>query len=97
MNSSKMAALGLLGVSTVAGAAPGGGQSYSFAIERARGSLYNPWTGSDDPVELRSFVGSGARAGDFVAPTIRIAPGERLTVDLDKTGVTSIAASTAWR
>jgi FtsP/CotA-like multicopper oxidase with cupredoxin domain len=28
-------------------------------------------------------VGSGARPGDFVAPTIRVAPGQKLIVDLD--------------
>ena len=47
---------------------------YQFEISRARGTIYNPWTLSDDIVELRSFVGSGARPGDFVAPTIRVAP-----------------------
>lgn len=56
---------------------------YHFEIRRAEGTLYNPWTLSDDKVELRSFVGSGAKAGDFVAPTIRVAPGQRLKVDLD--------------
>lgn len=56
--------------------------AYGFAIERAEGTIYNPWTGSDDPVELRSFLGSGAKGGDFVAPTLRIAPGETLTIDL---------------
>jgi FtsP/CotA-like multicopper oxidase with cupredoxin domain len=56
---------------------------YRFEIGRAQGTLYNPWTLSDDKVELRSFIGSGARPGDFVAPTIRVAPGQRLIVDLD--------------
>ena len=56
---------------------------YRFEIRRAEGSLYNPWTLSDDKVRLRSFVGSGAKAGDFVAPVIRVAPGQRLAIDID--------------
>lgn len=56
---------------------------YEFKIERARGVMFNPWTLTDDPVELRSYIGSGANPGDFVAPTIRAAPGQRLTIDLD--------------
>lgn len=60
-----------------------GDQSYQFEIARVQGTLYNPWTGTDDRVELRSFRGSGAKDGDFVAPTIRIAPGRTLTIDLD--------------
>ena len=64
-------------------ASPAGDLSYSFEIARAKGAIYNPWTGANDSVELRSFRGSGADDGDFVAPTIRIAPGRTLTVDLD--------------
>ena len=56
---------------------------YKFDIARSKGAIYNPWTQADDPVELRSFRGSGANEGDFVAPTIRVAPGQTLTVDLD--------------
>jgi FtsP/CotA-like multicopper oxidase with cupredoxin domain len=56
---------------------------YRFEIRRAEGTLYNPWTLSDDKVELRSFVGSGEKPGDFVAPTIRVSPGQRLSVALD--------------
>ena len=69
--------------STPVNAQAGGDRSYSFEIARAKGAIHNPWTGADDPVELRSFRGSGARDGDFVAPTIRIAPGNTLTVDLN--------------
>lgn len=71
----------LLGVLAVAAAAAP--VHYQFDIVRARGTFFNPWTLSDDEVELRSYLGSGAKAGDFVAPTIRVAPGQRLTVDLD--------------
>ena len=56
---------------------------YRFEIRRTEGTLYNPWTLSDDKVLLRSFVGSGAKPGDFVAPTIRVAPGQRLAIDID--------------
>ena len=56
---------------------------YRFEIARDKGALYNPWTQSDDPVELRAFRGTGIKSGDFVAPTIRVAPGQRLTIDLD--------------
>lgn len=56
---------------------------YRFQITRAQGAIYNPWTLKDDKVELRSFVGSGERAGDFVGPTIRVAPGQRLAITLD--------------
>ncbi|HVF36917.1 MAG TPA: multicopper oxidase domain-containing protein [Sphingomicrobium sp.] len=56
---------------------------YRFDIVRSKGAIYNPWTQSDDPVELRSFRGSGANEGDFIAPTIRVAPGQQLTIDLD--------------
>ena len=56
---------------------------YRFEIVRAQGTLHNPWTLSDDKVELRSFIGSGAKPGDFVAPTIRVAPGQRLNVLID--------------
>ena len=57
-------------------------QRYSFEVGRAKGAIYNPWTGAHDPVELRSFRGGGASDGDFVAPTIRIAPGRTLTLDI---------------
>lgn len=57
--------------------------NYQFEIRRAPGTIYNPWTLTDDNVELRSFVGSGAKPGDFVAPTIRVAPGQHLTVAIN--------------
>jgi FtsP/CotA-like multicopper oxidase with cupredoxin domain len=76
-----MPLLMLVGAPAAAGQA--GDQSYQFQIARAQGTLYNPWTRSEDRVELRSFRGSGAKDGDFVAPTIRIAPGNSLTIGLD--------------
>ena len=56
---------------------------YRFEITREKGALYNPWTQSDDPVELRAFRGTGIESGDFVGPTIRVAPGQRLSIDLE--------------
>ena len=67
----------------LAGSASADDVHYRFDIARSKGAIYNPWTQADDPVELRSFRGSGANEGDFVAPTIRVAPGQTLTVDLD--------------
>lgn len=57
--------------------------SHDFQIALVRGSLYNPWTQTDDTVELRSLRGAGSRDGDFVAPTIRVAPGKTLRIRLD--------------
>ncbi|MCL6699743.1 multicopper oxidase domain-containing protein [Sphingomonas sp. NSE70-1] len=65
---------------------------YRYEIRRAEGTIYNPWTLSDDRVELRSYIGSGANPGDFVAPTIRVVPGQKLTVDLDNRLETCTAA-----
>ena len=65
-----------------AATAPGAPLHYSFEVARAPGAIYNPWTLSDDKVELRSFIGSGEKPGDFVAPTIRVAPGQRLEIDI---------------
>ena len=70
-------------LASAATAAPVGVRSYRFEIAREPGTIYNPWTGADDKVELRSFVGSGARPGDFVAPTIHVAPGQQLDIAID--------------
>ena len=70
-------------VAALLGAATVDDVHYRFEIARAKGAIYNPWTKTDDKVELRSFRGGGENDGDFVAPTIRVAPGQRLTVDLD--------------
>lgn len=56
---------------------------YRFEVARSRGTIYNPWTLSDDQVELRSFLGSGESQGAFVAPTIRVAPGQTLRIAVD--------------
>jgi FtsP/CotA-like multicopper oxidase with cupredoxin domain len=75
--------MGILIAAMLAGAPALAPLEYRFEIRRIDGAIYNPWTLSDDKVQLRSYVGSGAKPGDFVAPTIRVAPGQRLTVDLD--------------
>ena len=75
--------MGILIAAMLAGAVALPPVDYRFDIARAKGAQYNPWTLSDDEVELRSFIGSGAKPGDFVAPTIRVAPGQRLNVAID--------------
>lgn len=66
----------------LAGAAPPP-LEYRFEIRRTEGVQYNPWTLEVDKVQLRSFVGSGAKPGDFVAPTIRVEPGQKLAIVID--------------
>jgi FtsP/CotA-like multicopper oxidase with cupredoxin domain len=73
----------LLIVSLLAGVAVAPPLDYRFEVRRADGVFYDPWTLREDKVQLRSFVGSGAKPGDFHAPTIRVAPGQKLRVDLD--------------
>lgn len=75
--------MGVLLAGMLAAAAAAQPLQYQFEIGRTDGSIYNPWTLSDDKVRLRSYIGSGAKPGDFVAPTIRVAPGQRLAIDLD--------------
>ena len=75
--------MGILIAAMLAGAVALPPVDYRFDIARAKGAQYNPWTLSDDKVELRSFIGSGATSGDFFAPTIRVAPGQRLNVAID--------------
>ena len=75
--------MGILIAAMLAGAPALAPLEYRFEIRRTEGKLYNPWTLSDDKVLLRSFVGTEAKPGDFVAPTIRIAPGQRLAIDID--------------
>lgn len=67
----------------LAGAAVPPPLEYRFEVRRAEGVLYDPWTLREDKVQLRSFIGSGARPGDFHAPTIRVAPNQKLGVTLD--------------
>ena len=57
--------------------------SRSFAIEFVHGRLWNPWTLSHDPVELRAYRGEGTQDGLFVAPTLRLRPGQTLRLALD--------------
>jgi FtsP/CotA-like multicopper oxidase with cupredoxin domain len=75
--------MGALLFGLVAAASAATPTDYHFEVRRVQGEIYNPWTLSDDKVELRSFVGSGEKPGDFVAPTIRVAPGQKLSVMLD--------------
>ena len=75
--------MGVLVAAMLAAAPAAQPLQYHFDVTRAQGSIYNPWTLSDDRVELRSYVGSGASPGDFAAPTIRVAPGQRLNISID--------------
>ena len=56
---------------------------YRLDIRMARGEVYNPWTLSNEPVELRSFQGAGIEEGAFVGPEMRVRPGQRLRVAID--------------
>lgn len=54
---------------------------YTLAVERLSGELYNPWTNTNDRVEVRAFTdGAG---GPFAAPTMRVRPGQVLRLDLE--------------
>lgn len=75
--------MGIMIAAMLAGAVEPPAVDYRFDITRSNGSLYDPWTLREDEVELRSYTGSGAKPGDFVAPVIRVAPGQRLNVLLD--------------
>ncbi len=72
-----------IGMAAALPSSAGADVHHKFEIVRSSGAIYNPWTLQDDEVRLRSYVGSGAKPGDFVAPVIRVAPGRKLTVDLD--------------
>ena len=54
-----------------------------LSVEMARGTLWNPWTLSDDAVELRSFASGDSPRGRFMGPTIRLRPGNVLRLRLE--------------
>ena len=56
---------------------------YKYEVAMVRGSIWNPWTMRNDPVDLRSWRGSGIKDGDFVAPPIRVKPGQTLRIHLN--------------
>jgi len=79
-------ATALLTGAAPAGAAPPSRPApleYNFQIAMVRGEIYNPWTRSNDRVELRNYRGTGIRDGDIVAPEIRVRPGQQLRINLD--------------
>src|SRR5688572_26110105 len=82
-------ALGVFPASDSAGQAPPSTHGTAAIIERnllvemARGTLWNPWTRSNDAVELRSFKVGDLPSGRFVGPTIRVRPGAVLRLGLE--------------
>ncbi|WP_271077656.1 multicopper oxidase family protein [Aurantiacibacter sp. MUD61] len=50
--------------------------SYEVNVERVQGTYFNPWTGEMDRVELRAF--RGEENTRFIAPTLRVRPGQVL-------------------
>jgi len=56
----------------------------NLAVEYAESQLWNPATGQYDRVRLRSYNGTDVDpTSPFVAPTIKINPGETIRVNLD--------------
>jgi hypothetical protein len=55
---------------------------YKIEVAMVGGTIWNPWTLRNDPVELRSWRGTGIKDGDFIAPPIRVRPGQTLRVHL---------------
>jgi len=57
--------------------------SYDLHIRYVEGTLFNPTTGRDDQVRLRSYVGDRVDpANPFVAPTVDLWPGETFRLTL---------------
>ncbi|HSK40879.1 MAG TPA: multicopper oxidase domain-containing protein [Arenibaculum sp.] len=57
---------------------------YDFDIRFTRGQVYNPWTLSNDAVELRSYRGTDVDpAVPFMAPTVTMRPGQTVRITLD--------------
>lgn len=95
MLKSRITALGAISLIAAAWAAEAGVEArataptvpssldYKFEIGMVRGSIWNPWTLTNDQVELRSYRGAGIRDGGFVAPPIRVKPGQTLRIQLD--------------
>jgi L-ascorbate oxidase len=62
---------------------PPGEQTYNLNIVYTRSTLYNPNTGRDDPVNLRSYQSVHGNPGaPYVAPTIETNPGDTVTVNV---------------
>ena len=82
-------ALGVFPTFDSAGQAPASSYGTTATIERklsvemARGTLWNPWTLSEDRVELRSFATGGSPRERFMGPTIRVRPGDVLRLRLE--------------
>jgi L-ascorbate oxidase len=68
-------------------APPGASEVYlDLNVQYADSTIYNPATGRNDPVRLRTYVDAGATAAPavtFVAPTIVIEPGQTVRISLN--------------
>ncbi len=57
---------------------------YDFDITPVKGKIYNPWTLSDDSVELRAYQGPMVdKDVPFLAPTITMKPGQTVRITLN--------------
>lgn len=61
--------------------AQSGSPNYELSVERVQDEVYNPWTQKMDAVELRAFQGEDRQG--LVAPTMRVSPGEILSLTLN--------------
>lgn len=62
---------------------PPGGPTYDLDIVYTHSTLYNPNTGRDDAVNLRSYASDHVSPGAaYVAPTIETNPGETVTLNV---------------
>ncbi|AWN45222.1 L-ascorbate oxidase [Methylobacterium terrae] len=63
--------------------APAPRRELDLHIRKIAGTLFNPATGRNDKVDLRSYTGDGVDpSAPYVAPVIEVAPGQRVTVAL---------------
>ncbi|MCF4126450.1 multicopper oxidase family protein [Methylobacterium sp. SyP6R] len=63
--------------------APAPRRTLDLHVRKIAGTLYNPATGRNDQVSLRSYTGEGVDpSAPYVAPVIEVAPGQRVTVAL---------------
>jgi len=58
--------------------------AYVFDVQETDGTLFDPWTGRDDKVRLRSYRGTGVDPKvPFMAPTITMRPDQTVRITLN--------------